>query len=88
MGINEYRYPQNKNQPTCSHLMRKAHSFIRVIIVFQINVLVRKSLQGLANLGACPNAIKLRALHVGLPLRTGLSARGNPLWLPSRKSLT
>ena len=34
------------------------------------------------------NAIKLRALHVGLPLQTVMSRRGNPLWLPSPKSLT
>ncbi|RKZ56352.1 MAG: hypothetical protein DRR08_21985 [Candidatus Parabeggiatoa sp. nov. 2] len=34
------------------------------------------------------NAIKLRALHVGLPLQTVMSRRGNPLWLPSPKSGT
>ncbi|OQY43588.1 MAG: hypothetical protein B6247_31450, partial [Candidatus Parabeggiatoa sp. nov. 2] len=26
----------------------------------------------------------VRALHVGLPLRTVVSCRGNPLWLPLR----
>ena len=34
------------------------------------------------------NAIKLRALHVGLPLQIVMSCRGNPLWLPSPKSGT
>gem|GEM_PF-3378021 len=38
--------------------------------------------------GRSPNAIKLRALHVGLPLQTVMSCRGNPLWLPSPKSGT